>query len=238
MTYGIGGVSGSFFRDTVSVSGIQISNQTVAQASKLSKDYRTDQAEGVMGLGFRSITSGKEIPILQRLFTQHQFPKQLIGFSFGRTGSNTIDKSEMSIGSINNGLIKGDLHYTPVTKQGFWQFSFDSLFVGNDKGTNGIDGIVDTGTSSIAMPVQQAKDFHNGVKGSSYDEENGYFTFPCSQEINATFKLKDGTEFKINSDDMNLGRDSDGSKKCVSAVMAADTGGVVVFGLSLLKNGE
>lgn len=238
LTYGIGGVSGSFFEDNVSVAGVQIKNQTVAQASKLSKDYRTDQAEGVMGLGFRSIASGHEQPILQRLFSQHQFPKQILSFAFGRTSSGTVEKSELSIGSINQDLIKGDISYTSVTKEGFWQFEFDSLFVGASDGAKGIPGIVDSGTSSIAMPDKQAADFHAGVKGSKLNDEAGYYTFPCSQDINATFKLQDGTTFKLNPEDLNLGKETDGSSSCVSAIMPASTGGIVVFGLTLLKNGE
>lgn len=237
ISYGIGGASGSFFRDTFEMAGIKIQNQTIAHATKISSDHLRDRTEGVMGLGWRSLTTGREIPVIQRLFDQHQFKDKVVAFAFGAASRGTEDKAEMSLGSVNKDLFKGEIHYTPLTSLDFWRINMDSFFTGGTEGVRDISVIIDTGTTVIHMPEDKARDFHKGVEGSKY-RKNGYFVFPCSQSVKATFKMTDGTSFKLNSKDLNLGRESEGSSFCVSAALPSETGGIVVFGLTLLRNGE
>jgi hypothetical protein len=51
ISYGVGGVSGSLFEDTVSVSGYNVFQQAFGVCDVLSEDWPNDPADGVLGLG-------------------------------------------------------------------------------------------------------------------------------------------------------------------------------------------
>lgn len=51
IAYGVGGVSGVMYQDTVSVSGFNVQGQAFASCDVLSEDWTNDPADGVLGLG-------------------------------------------------------------------------------------------------------------------------------------------------------------------------------------------
>ncbi|KAA1086628.1 hypothetical protein PGT21_005990 [Puccinia graminis f. sp. tritici] len=51
ISYGVGGVSGALFEDTVSVSGYNVFQQAFGVCDVLSEDWPNDPADGVLGLG-------------------------------------------------------------------------------------------------------------------------------------------------------------------------------------------
>ncbi|PWN42210.1 acid protease [Ceraceosorus guamensis] len=236
LQYGIGDVEGALIRDTFALGDINIANFTIGAATKLSKDFKTDKADGILGLGFRELASAHQKPFVDRVAEGNNLPQPVMSFAFGRHLSGTDAKSEMLIGDVNKSLFKGDLSYYDVQQSGYWEFKFDSFASGTAKGVQKGAGIVDTGTSLIAMPSQQAKAFWADVKGSKYDSASGTYTFPCDAKVDATLSLPNGKKFSLNEQDLNIGTDGAGSKRCVGAVLSSSTPGQTIFGLAALKS--
>lgn len=236
MHYGIGDVSGKFARDTVQFDSLKITNQTIGLADQTSPDWKDDKASGVLGLGFRSITSAGQRPLIQNLAAQNDLQQQVVSFAFGRYLSGTQGKSEMLFGSINDDLHKGDLSYYQLSKVGYWQVATSSFSAGGKKGVQGTDIILDTGTSLIAASKDQVQSFWSGVKGATASSDGQSYTYPCDTKVNAQLKMPDGRTFKIDEKDINIGKESAGSNNCVGAVLIADTPGSMIMGLSMLKN--
>lgn len=236
LQYGIGDVSGRYARETVNLGGITIQKQTIGLANHTSPDWKDDLASGVLGLGFRSITSNNQRPIIQNLATQGKLKRKIISFAFGRHASGTEGKSEMRIGATNKNLYKGKISYYPLTKVAYWQAKFKSFSAGKNGGVQNVDGIFDTGTSLIAAPASIASTFWKGVQGAKLSSDGSYYAFPCDAKINARLSMPDGTSFKLDEKDVNIGRESSGSSQCVGAVIVASTPGQIIFGLAALKN--
>ncbi|PWN27369.1 acid protease, partial [Jaminaea rosea] len=233
--YGAGSTSGKLYRDTAKLGDLTVRNLTIGAASHISSELASDPAGGILGLGFRQITSAGQKTFLDRLFTQEKLKSQVVSFAFGRSAKKTLSKAEMRFGDVNSQLYSGDISYSPVTTKGYWQFGVQSFAAGSGSGIN-LDSIVDTGTSLIAVEESQAAKFWKDVPNSKFDQEQGYYTYPCSQKINAVLKTKDGKSWPIEEDDFNLGSLTATSDRCVGAVFPAQTRNVVVLGIVFLKN--
>lgn len=233
--YGIGDVSGTYERDSIQIGDLQAKLQTLGSANKVSADWKTDSASGVLGLGFRSITSAGQRTVLQNIASQNRLRSHVVSFAFGRSKQGTAGKSEMLIGDVNKNLFKGKMHYYKLAKVGYWQIRFKSFASRESEGISSQDAILDTGTSLIAASSQQAAAFWKGVKGARKSSE-GFYTYPCDTKINARLTMPDGMSFPINEQDMNVGQVSQGSGQCVGTILEARTPGPVIMGLTMLKN--
>ena len=236
LTYGIGNVEGELVRDVVRLGGFEV-NTTLGQAHQLSSDWKDDPADGILGLGFRQIAARKTVPVFSNLVKQHpQIESPVISFAFGRTAFGTADKSEMVIGATNAERVDGDITYYPVTEKGYWEFEMKSFHSASRAGADGIAGIVDTATTLVAMPKEQAAAFWKGVPDSRELNDGQYYTYPCATKLEATLETPDGKLWKVDEEDINLGKEKKGSDRCVGGVVASETGGKAVLGLAFLKN--
>ncbi|KAN0064436.1 hypothetical protein ACQY0O_002811 [Thecaphora frezii] len=244
LNYGVGKVSGGLHRDIVRFadangdrSELRV-NTTIGSTTSLSTDWATDASDGIMGLGFRRIAAKQTVPIFGNLVRQGQLSQPVISFAFGRHDSGTQDRSEMLVGGINHDRYTGDLQYYNLSKQGYWEINVRGLSTGNAKNnaSSTVTAIVDTGTSLIALTPELAADFWSNVPGAKLDSGKQYYTFPCNTKLNAYLEMQDGTKWKINDLDLNLGKDQKRSDQCVGGILVAETGNMMVLGLAFLKN--
>ncbi|PWN34506.1 acid protease, partial [Meira miltonrushii] len=236
LQYAIGDVSGQYARETVELAGVTIHKQTIGLANQTSPDWKDDLASGVLGLGFRAITSNNQRPFIENLASQGHLRKKVISFAFGRAASGTQGKSEMMLGGSNKSLFKGKISYYDVSRVAYWQTGFKQFASGSNAGVQNMDGIFDTGTSLIAAPSQQAAAFWKDVPNSQLSNDGTFYTYPCSQPINAKLTMPDGRSFKLSEKDLNFGKSPNDSSKCIGSVIVASTPGQIIFGLSALKN--
>lgn len=236
LQYNIGDVSGSYARETVTLAGVTVKKQTIGLANQTSPDWRDDLASGVLGLGFRPITSNNQRPFIQNLASQGGLRKKVISFAFGRYASGTEGKSELMLGGSNLSLFKGKISYYNLSRVAYWQTGFKKFASGSSDGVQNIDGIFDTGTSLICAPSDLAAQFWKGVPNSYASSDGSLYYFPCSQKIDAKLTMPDGRVFKLNEKDLSYGKSTRDPSKCVGAVTVANTPGQIIFGLSFLKN--
>jgi hypothetical protein len=82
-------------------------------------------ADGIMGMGFQSMSQFNMPSVFQNLFSQGKITSGLFALKLTSRGG------ELSIGGLNPALYKGTPTYSPTTEPGFWSTKVDAIKVGN-----------------------------------------------------------------------------------------------------------
>ncbi|KAG8683574.1 Type I transmembrane sorting receptor [Ceratobasidium sp. 394] len=242
ITYGDGSAaSGPIYKDTVGVAGIVVGDQTFSAVTKESGLLVDDPSDGIMGLGFQSISQTSSENFVQNAFKQGKISEPVFSFALAKTGS------ELYIGGENMGKYSGAFTCAPVTKQDYWRFDgavepspatlptqkYDSSMIG------------DTGTTILVGGDPDVERFYVGVKGArpctSINDcgvASGFWTVPCKDVPDVMFTVN-GRDFKIPAATFNLGTLSSDSSQCVTALASSPvvaTIGSWIMGDTLLKN--
>lgn len=122
-------------------------------------------------------------PYFQTAFAQKAIPKNVFAFKLATQGS------ELFLGGTNSKLFKGAIEQHPVkTGIGFWQIAKGSIHQGGKAVVSGFETIIDSGTTIMYGPPDQVKKFYDSVPGAElYDENNGFYSFPCKSIPKAGF---------------------------------------------------
>ncbi|KAN0101218.1 Merops: A01.UPA [Tylopilus felleus] len=212
-------VSGEQYSDTVSVSGLTATDQTLGAATSYSSGLQVGIPDGLMGMAFPSISSYPATPVFNSLIEQGVVSEGAFSFKLASSGS------ELYLGGANSALYTGSFTYTPVTQQGFWQVNMDGVVGNGQTILSNVDSIIDTGTSLIIGNPSQVKTLYDALGGTDASSTvgQGYYTFPCKSfpQISLIFG---GTSFPISTATLNLGAASSGSSDCVSGIVGQDTG--------------
>jgi cathepsin D len=218
LSYGDGStVSGNQFVDTVSIAGLTATNQTLGAATQYSAGFSSANfpADGLMGMGFQSISEYNAPPVFQSLVAEGQTTDPVFAMKL------TANDSELSIGGLNSNLFTGDFTYIPVTQQGYWQIQYDALNVAGQQAVGTTACIIDSGTTLVIGDTDNVKAFYAQIPAAKEDPSvgEGFYTFPCSTtlpEVSFTFG---GQDFPFTST-LNFGPVSEGSSDCVGGVIA------------------
>ncbi|SCV72434.1 BQ2448_3971 [Microbotryum intermedium] len=248
IVYGDGSsTTGLVYQDTVSLAGLTATGQGFGVATGMSSDWANDPMDGLMGMGYASISQTKSTPFFQTLVAEKQVAAPQFSFKLGASGD-----SELFLGGMNsNDYVAGSTQWTDVVSQGYWTVSA-SANVNGKAALKGINAIIDTGTSVIVVshfrqrnlfiiqrdagltlnyhlfqaPTGDAATYWDAVPDSApYGGGGGYYTYPCKASLVASFSFAGGsTKWAVPSDALNLGKVSRGSDRCVGAIVGADVG--------------
>lgn len=223
IVYGTGQVSGNLATDTAHIAGFSVPF-TFGLASNVSSDFLSYPMDGILGLGRGDSTSNTiEAPsIMDVLISESLIKTKLFGVHLSRTSSGVND-GELDFGTPNPQLYNGDLIYIPTiaNTNGFWEIAVDDAGVdGKALGVKGRSAIIDTGTSFILMPSDDAVALHKLISGSTQSGET--FTVPCSatEIVQLSFG---GVNFNISTADY-VGRRLGGGA-CASNIIGRQTFG-------------
>jgi hypothetical protein len=91
----------------------QATGQRLGAAKTYSSGFQSDHfpADGVLGMGYESISSYGASPVLQTLVSQGQVNTPVFSFYLAKSGS------ELYIGGMNAAYYQGAFTYMPVTEQ-------------------------------------------------------------------------------------------------------------------------
>jgi len=141
LSYGDGStVSGEQYTDTVAVAGLTATEQTLGAASQYSSGFESSNfpADGLMGMGFQSISVYNAPPVFQSLIASGQTDSPVFAMKLVSSGS------ELTLGGLDSSIYKGSVTYIPVSQEGYWQSTFDSLNVGGQSVVGSTACIVDS----------------------------------------------------------------------------------------------
>jgi cathepsin D len=211
--YGSGAISGYFSNDIVSVGGVKAMNITFGEATSLSGiSFIPAKFDGILGLGFRSISVGHVETVFEALFEQQQIPEASFSFYLSKVaGSST---SRLVLGGVNTEYYTAPLRFYPLISETYWVIAMDSFSVKDTK-IPATKAIVDSGTSLIVGSpeiINKIKDQIGNVDPSCAGIEN----LP-----NVTVTIG-GDDYVLTPEDYILKASLFGKTQCLAGFMPMD----------------
>jgi len=225
--YGTGSLEGIISNDVVSIGDLTIQKQDFGEStSEPGITFAVGKFDGIMGLGYSNIAVNGVVPPFYNMVQQKLVDFPMFSFWFGDVNKGT-EGGEVIFGGFNATRFKGDLTFAPVVRQGYWEVALDTLiFGGEDLALKGHTAAIDTGTSLIAAPREQA-DMINAKIGAKKNVL-GQYTVDCSliPQMPALSFVFAGKEFKLLPDDYIIKIASSpiggGRQQCISGFMGID----------------
>ncbi|KAK2813124.1 hypothetical protein FQN50_000801 [Emmonsiellopsis sp. PD_5] len=200
VTYGAGEVEGVMVNDSMSFAGMDL---TLSFGSALwtSQEFEHYPMDGILGLG-RSSQSIADVPtFMQAVQLADLIEKNIIGINLQRTSDSATD-GQLVFGDVDKTKFTGDIAYTSTLPESDnrWQIPVEDIFVdGKAVGFEGKSALLDTGTSFVLMPLEDAKRVHDLIPDSTY-LGNDEFSVPCSAATTIEVALS-GVKYSISPKD-------------------------------------
>ncbi|XP_027426370.1 chymosin-like [Zalophus californianus] len=174
--YGTGSMQGFLGVDTVTVSNIVDSQQTVGLSTQEPGNVFTySEFDGILGLAYPSLASEYSVPVFDNMMQKHLVAQDLFSVYLSRNGQGSM----LTLGAIDPSYYTGSLHWVPVTVQEYWQFSVDRVTVNGVVVAcdGGCQAILDTGTSMLVGPSSDILNIQTAI-GATQDQY-GEFDINC-----------------------------------------------------------
>ncbi|EKM50163.1 uncharacterized protein PHACADRAFT_201008 [Phanerochaete carnosa HHB-10118-sp] len=228
-----GDMSGRVYGDVVGVTGLQVSNQTLAVASSYTPDFSASllPADGVLGLAFPSVSRLNTSPFIQSLVDQGQISAPVFAFKFADDGS------ELTLGGTNNNLYTGGFTYVPVETKSFWNVRLDGISINGTLTLGSSPSMIDTATVLLLAPAADAHTLYAAIPGSKPARTpagDQIYTYPCASATTLSL-IFNGKAFKIPPALFSLGRVQGQDGMCVGAVAGSERVSFWVVGESFLQ---
>jgi len=227
--YGSGSLSGIVSQDTVTVGTATAKGQLFAEALKEpGMAFVAAKFDGIMGMGFPSISVNHITPVFQSLFAQKQLGNNLFSFYLNRDEDASLG-GVLDLGEINADHYTGDIKYHDVVEATYWTLDMDSVGYGGEDTNTCTKGscttIIDSGTSLIAAPTDAAKKINELIGATPV--ESGEYAVDCStidSMKDITFTLS-GVPYALSGKDYILKETVLGQTTCISGFMGMDIPG-------------
>ncbi|VDN22910.1 unnamed protein product, partial [Dibothriocephalus latus] len=125
--YGTGSLEGFLSTDVLTLADIKVRNQTFGEAtSQPGLVFVMAKFDGILGMGFRTISVANVEPVFDNMVRQGLLESPVFAFYFNR---NTSAKAggDLFLGAIDDRYYTGPITYTPVTREGYWEFQVNKL---------------------------------------------------------------------------------------------------------------
>jgi phytepsin len=111
------------------------------------------QFDGILGLAFESISVDSVTPVWYNLVSQNIVSAPVFSFWLNRDPNAPDGQGgELTLGGSDPNHYTGTFSYVPLTNETYWEFSMDSLVIGQTTYCTNCRAVADTGTSLIAGP--------------------------------------------------------------------------------------
>lgn len=175
--YESGPVSGIFGEDTVSVGGLHVTKQKIGIVSRtkgLGSAYSLGKFDGIMGLGFSSISINGVPTVLDNAIQQGLLDEPVFAFYLGKSGASD---GELTIGGVDDTKYVGTFHKVKLFSANFWQIFVDKIHT-SEIITLRTTAILDSGTSLIMGPTVQVTKLAKSVGATKI---GGYHVIQCGK---------------------------------------------------------
>lgn len=176
--YGSGAVSGVFAQDTVILAeDIDVEDQKFAiihDAAGMGIAYTFSYFDGILGLGFDSISVGGVPTVFHNAIEQDKVEKPMFAFYLG----NNAD-GELTFGGYDDDKFVGEeLTWVPLSDATYWRINMEGVKIGLFE-VGATDAIVDSGTSLITGPSKDI--FAIALEIGAKPTLTGQYTIDCEK---------------------------------------------------------
>lgn len=179
--YGSGSVKGFFSKDDVTladdivINGVEFAE--VTDAGGLGMAYSIGKFDGILGLGFTSISVGGVPTVFEEAIKQNKVDQPIFSFYLGDNKDG-----ELTFGGYDPNKFEGDLKYVDLESATYWEIAMDSIEAGDykkDSADGKITSIVDSGTSLITGPRAEISKLAKAVGATA--NIVGEYTIDCDK---------------------------------------------------------
>lgn len=177
--YGSGSVSGFWSTDDVILADdLKVSGQRFAEiqdAGGLGVAYALGKFDGILGLGFTSISIDGTTTVFENLIKQNAVDQPIFSFYLGDNGPG-----ELTFGGYDSSKFEGDLDFVKLDAATYWQITLDAIAAGDyrkDGSEDKITAIVDSGTSLMTGPKAEVSKLAQMVGATA--NVMGEYTVDC-----------------------------------------------------------
>uniref|UniRef100_A0A8C4LMC0 Pepsin A n=1 Tax=Equus asinus asinus TaxID=83772 RepID=A0A8C4LMC0_EQUAS len=178
ITYGTGSMTGVLGYDTVRVGGIEDTNQIFGLSeSEPGSFLYYAPFDGILGLAYPSISASGATPVFDNMWDQGLVSQDLFSVYLS---SDDESGSVVMFGGIDSSYYSGSLNWVPVSNEGYWQITVDSITMNGESiaCSGGCQAIVDTGTSLLAGPHSAIDNIQSYIGAS--EDSSGEAVISCS----------------------------------------------------------
>lgn len=225
LRYGTGSMTGFLSTDTVSIAGINVRNQTFAEAvTEPGLTFVAAKFDGILGLGFGDIAVSGATTVFDNMVAQRLVPQPVFSFFLNRNATSS-NGGQISFGGVDRRFYLGEISYVPVTRKAYWQFAMDGLSVANSSTkfcVEGCQAIADTGTSLIAGPSLEIMKLQKIIGATPFS--HGQYTVDCEEVPrlpDVSFRIG-GRTYALKADDYVLRISQFGREMCLSGFVGLD----------------
>ncbi|RIB13035.1 aspartic peptidase domain-containing protein, partial [Gigaspora rosea] len=118
------------------------------------------------------------------------------------------DQGTFTLGGVDKSKFKGKITYNSVIPSpgyngiAFWQINLDDASVdGKSLSFSGKSATIDTGTTNLLIPPDDAKAIHDKIPNSEFDSQNVVYIIPCDTTAVVSLKFG-GVDYKIPARDL------------------------------------
>jgi cathepsin D len=176
--YGTGSCEGFVGKDSVTLAGITVKDQSLGQATSIADFFAQTPLDGILGMGWPDISVDGLEPVFQSMVDQKLVEKPVFAFWLGHETQEGEMAGEITIGGIDNSRFTGDISYVPVTQKGYWQFDLGKISISGTQVSRGGSAISDTGTSLVAGPSRDIDKLCKKL-GGQFDPAEGIYRVDC-----------------------------------------------------------
>ena len=198
--YGSGPVSGVFSSDTITIGNLQLKDYTFAEVDKtsgLGLGYRLGKFDGILGLGWDSISVGGVPTPMNALVKSGQLPKPVFAFYLGNK-----QPGELVFGGVDPKHYTGSFSFVPLSSESYWEVKLDGVKLGSQSVSSTKSAIVDSGTSLLAGPKAEISQIASKLGAKSILGKE--YVVDCSAKLpDLTFTLG-GKDYTLKQADLIL----------------------------------
>lgn len=177
--YGSGSVNGFFSVDSVTLAqDIVVQSQRFAEvqdAGGLGMAYMIGKFDGILGLGFTSISIDQTPTVFENAINQNLVDQPVFSFYLGNNSPG-----ELTFGGYDPDKFEGDLVFVKLSAATYWQIELDGVSAGDDYSCKGpASAIVDSGTSLLTGPKKEVSKLAKAVGATA--NIMGEYTIDCKK---------------------------------------------------------
>ncbi len=231
-SYGTGSVSGEIVNDTVVMGGLS-SVASFGLANVVSDDFLEFPIDGILALSRPELGLQGYPVIMETVMKSNTLDANIIGINLHRASDGAAD-GELNFGSPDTTKYSGDLSYVnTVSRSEAWEIAIDDTMV-NGVACNftGKTARIDTGTTFLLFPIEDAQRLHSLIPRSRQVEDE--FQLPCSSEAALQIQIS-GVAYSVSAEDY-VGKPIAGGDFCSSNIVGRQESSVWILGDVFLKN--